>query len=60
NLMCFGELEGTVPAADGTVWVRMTRDAVTVRADLAGGTLVLGDKSYPIEKDVELTVSLSL
>jgi len=59
NLMSFGEFEGKVPAADGTVWVKMTRKGVTVRSDLAGGTLVLGDKRYPIEKDVELSVSLS-
>ena len=59
NLMSFGEFEGTVPAADGAVWVRMTRDGVTVRSDLAGGTLVLGDKTYPIEKDIELTVKFS-
>jgi hypothetical protein len=59
NLMCFGEFEGTVPAAEGTVWVKMTRETVTVRADIAGGTLVLGDKTYPIEKDIELKVDFS-
>jgi hypothetical protein len=37
----------------------MTREAVTVRADIAGGTLVLGEKTYAIEKDTELAVKLS-
>jgi hypothetical protein len=59
NLMCFGAFEGTVPAANGTVWVKMTRESVTVRSDIEGGTLVLGDKTYSIEKDCELTVAIS-
>ena len=59
NLMCFGEFEGKVPAAEGTVWVKMTRESVTVRSDIAGGTLVLGDQTYAIEKDTELTVAFS-
>jgi alpha-L-rhamnosidase len=59
NLMCFGEFEGTVPAADGSVWVKMTKSGVTVRADIAGGTLVLGDQTYAIEKDTELTIDFS-
>ncbi len=59
NLMCFGEFEGKVPAAEGTVWVKMTRESVTVRSDIAGGTLVLGDQTYAIGKDAELTVAFS-
>ena len=59
NLMCFGEFEGTVPAADGKIQVRMTKNGVTVRSDIAGGTLVLGDQTYTIEKDTELTVDFS-
>ena len=59
NLMCFGEFEGTVPAANGTVWVKMTREGVTVRSDTPGGTLVLGGNTYPIEKDIELSVAFS-
>jgi hypothetical protein len=57
--MCFGEFEGKVPAAEGTVWVKMTRESVTVRSDIAGGTLVLGDQTYAIGKDAELTVAFS-
>ena len=56
NLMCFGEFEGKVPAGNGIVSVKMTKETVTVLSDIAGGTLVLGDKTYTIEKDTELTV----
>jgi hypothetical protein len=37
----------------------MTKSGVTVRADIAGGTLVLGDQTYAIEKDTELTIDFS-
>ena len=56
NLMCFGEFEGKVPAGNGIVSVKMTKETVTVLSDITGGTLVLGDKTYTIEKDTELTV----
>ena len=58
NLMCFGEFEGKVPAMDGIISVKMTKNAVTVTSDLEGGTLVLGGKTYPIEKNVPLTVDI--
>ena len=58
NLMCFGELEGKVPTPCGTVSVKMTKTDVTVLADVDGGTLVLGDKTYPIEKNQTLTVHI--
>ncbi|MBQ9747529.1 MAG: alpha-rhamnosidase [Clostridia bacterium] len=58
NLMCFGTIEGKVPTPNGIVEVKMSRESVTVLADVDGGTLVLGDRTYPIEKDVPLTVTL--
>ena len=58
NLMCFGEFEGTVPAGDGLIHVKMDRNSVTVSSNIEGGTLVLGDRTYPIEKDVPLTQTL--
>ena len=58
NLMCFGEFEGKVPALDGIISVKMTKTEVTVLSDLAGGTLVLGDKTYAIEKGTPLTVKI--
>ena len=36
----------------------MTKTDVTVLADVDGGTLVLGDKTYPIEKNQTLTVHI--
>jgi hypothetical protein len=58
NLMCFGELEGKVPALDGIISVKMDKESVTVLSDLEGGTLVLGDKTYPIEKGKTLCVKI--
>ncbi|MBQ8498045.1 MAG: alpha-rhamnosidase [Clostridia bacterium] len=58
NLMCFGEFEGKVPALDGIISVKMNKDSVTVLSELDGGTLVLGDKTYPIEKNKTLCVKL--
>ncbi len=58
NLMCFGSFEGKVPALNGTICVKMDRECVTVQSDLEGGTLVLGDKTYTIEKDIPLCVKL--
>lgn len=55
NLMCFGEFEGTVPAGDGLIRVKMNRKSVTVLSDIEGGTLVLRGKTYPIEKNIPLT-----
>lgn len=58
NLMCFGEFEGKVPALDGIISVKMTKNEITVTSDLAGGTLVLGDKTYAIEKGTPLTIKI--
>ncbi len=58
NLMCFGMFEGRVPAGDGVVYVKMDKNSVTVLSDIEGGTLVLGDKTYTIEKDKELCVNI--
>lgn len=58
NLMCFGSLEGKVPALDGIISVKMDKESVTVLSELDGGTLVLGGKTYPIEKNKELCVKL--
>ena len=58
NLMCFGSITGKVPTPYGVVEVTMDRTSVTVRSDSPGGTLVLGDRRYPIEANVPLTVAL--
>ena len=59
NLMCFGEFEGAVPGGNGLIRVKMDRNAVTVLSDIEGGTLILGNRKYTIEKDVPLTRSLA-
>lgn len=59
NLMCFGSFEGTVPALDGAIRVTMDKEQVTVVSDIEGGTLVLGEKRYPIEKGTPLHVALA-
>ena len=56
NLMCFGSFEGKVPAMDGIISVKMDAEKVIVLSELDGGTLVLGDQTYPIEKNKELCV----
>ncbi len=56
NLMCFGSFSGKVPTPNGTVEVSVSKKDVTVRADVDGGTLVIGERSYPIEKGKTLTV----
>lgn len=58
NLMCFGSFEGKVPAMDGVISVKMDKESVTVLSELDGGTLILGDKTYPIEKGKTLCVKI--
>ena len=58
NLMSFGSFTGTVPTPNGTVTVKMDKDTVTVLSQIDGGTLILGDKTYPILKNEELNVRL--
>ena len=58
NLMCFNHFEGTVPTPNGTVCVKMDRNTVTVLSEIDGGTLILGDKKFPVPKNEELTVKI--
>ena len=58
NLMSFKHFKGAVPTPNGTVTVEMNADHVTVLSKIDGGTLVLGEKKYSIEKGKELTVAL--
>lgn len=43
-----GEIEGTVPAGAGDVYVHLTKTSLTVRADKDGGTLLWQGKKYPL------------
>ena len=56
NIMCFKEINGTVPTSRGTVSVKIEGGNVTVLSRLDGGTLILGDRKYEIPKNKELTV----
>ena len=58
NLMCFGEIEGKVPTPNSEIYVKVSGGTVSVLSGIDGGTLVLGDKKYPIEKDKMLTVKI--
>ena len=43
--------KGTVPLPGGYVTVEVSGDKIEVLPTVAGGTLVVGDKRYPLEKD---------
>ncbi len=57
-LMCFDDFEGKVPTPNGVISVKMTKTDVTVLSEIEGGTLVLGDRCYPIEKGKELLIHI--
>ena len=38
--------------------ISMDKNSVTVLSEIDGGTLVLGDKTYAIEKNKALTVNI--
>ena len=52
-----GEIEGTVPAGDGEVYVHMTKDTLAVRASVPGGTLRFGKSSYHLTPGETFTLS---
>lgn len=58
NLMCFGSFSGKVPTPHGIIEVSMNRERVTVTSEIEGGTLTVGGKSYPIEKNATLTIAI--
>ena len=56
--MSFKHFCGTVPTPNGTVTVKMDENEVTVLSEVDGGTLIIGDKKFPILKNEELKVKL--
>lgn len=58
NLMCFGEIEGKVPTSMGEIYVKATKNEVSVLSPIDGGTLVIGDKKYSIQKNIPLNVKI--
>lgn len=58
NLMGLGNIEGYVPTPCGAIYVKADKYSVSVLSPINGGTLIIGDKQYTIEKDILLTVKL--
>ena len=58
NLMCFGSISGTVPTPNGDIFVSLNGKTCEVTSPIDGGTLILGDKKYPIPKGEKLIVEV--
>ena len=58
NLMCFGEISGTVPTPCGDIFVSLNKEKCEVVSEIDGGTLILGDKKYEIKKNEKLEITL--
>ena len=50
--------EGVVPLPKGEVRVKLDKTSVTVCATAPGGTLILGDRQYPLIPNQEITATL--
>lgn len=50
-------IEGKVPVNGGTVWVKADEVSVTVKCDVAGGTLIWKGKEYEIQPGVEVKIT---
>jgi hypothetical protein len=47
---------GKVPTPNGMIEVSMDKNSVTVLSEIDGGTLIIGNNKYAIEKNKALTV----
>lgn len=56
NKMPFGDFEGKVPTPKGDVFVKISDTGCTILSQIDGGTLLLNNKCYPIEKNKKLQV----
>lgn len=54
-----GEIEGTVPVGNGSVYVHLTKELLTVKTDTEGGTLILQGEKHPLAPGKELTITIS-
>ena len=59
NLMCFKHFEGCVPVGDSKIFVSADENEVSVLSEIDGGTLILGDRKYKIERNIPLKVKIS-
>ncbi len=53
-----GKINGTVPTPNGSVQVTFDGKICEVVSEIDGGTLILGDKKYPIIKGEKLVVAI--
>ena len=58
NLMCFNEFEGRVPTPNGEIYVKATREQISVLSPLDNGTLIYGGKKHKIKKNEMLTINI--
>lgn len=56
SLMHFKEIEGKVPTPCGEISVKIANGELSVLSPIDGGTLILGERKYTIEKNKTLTV----
>ncbi len=58
NLMSFNEIEGKVPTPQGEIYVKANKNSVSVLSPIDGGTLIIDNKEFKIEKNKLLSVTL--
>ncbi len=58
SLMSFGKIEGAVPTPCGNIYVSLDKERCEVVSEIDGGTLILGEKEYPIKKGEKIVVEL--
>ena len=58
NLGGLKEINGTVPAGEGLVTVRMNSSELRVKANIDGGVLVWDNEEYEIIKNTELVIKI--
>lgn len=56
NLGLYKEIHGTVPIANGKVYVDFKDGKLTVKSDVPGGTVIWNNKKYDLPTNKELTV----
>jgi hypothetical protein len=53
-----GAFKGSVPTKNGNIYVSFDGKKAEVVSEIDGGTLILGDKKYPIKKGMPLVAEL--
>ncbi len=58
NLMSFNEFEGKVPTPMGEIYVKVTKEQISVLSPLENGTLIYNNKKHKIKKNEMLTINI--